>query len=158
MPLGPVQIVVVGFEEPEHGAAIARELERLREGDVIRLLDLLVLRKHDDGSVEHELFVDASEEAEGGGLLIRALMGDELDGESPAPRSEADSGDHETWYLDDAIPAGTAAAVAIIEHRWAVPLRSAVRDAGGVHLADAWLHPDDLVAIGAPASDKALVS
>src|SRR2546430_6434174 len=121
MPLGRVQIVVVGFEESEHGAAIARELERLREGDVIRILDLLVLRKHDDGSVEHDLFFDASEEAEGGGLLIRALMGDELEGEAAAPTSQADSWDHETWYLDDAIPAGTAAAGPHIQQSWGVP-------------------------------------
>jgi hypothetical protein len=42
-----------------------------------------------------------------------------------------------------------SAAVALIEHRWAIPLRDAIRRAGGVTTADAWVHPEDLVAAGA---------
>ena len=61
----------------------------------------------------------------------------------------------ETWYVDDAIPPGSAAAVALIEHRWAIPLRDAIRDAGGFHLADAWIHPADLVAIGVESAEEA---
>ena len=53
--------------------------------------------------------------------------------------------DEEVWYVDDAIPNGTAAAVALLEHRWAIPLREGIRSAGGFHLADAWIHPADLV-------------
>ena len=51
----------------------------------------------------------------------------------------------EVWYVADAIPPGTSAAVAILEHRWAIPLRDAIEAAGGQALADAWLHPSDLV-------------
>jgi hypothetical protein len=61
----------------------------------------------------------------------------------------------ESWYVDDAIPPGTAAAVALLEHRWAIPLRDAIREAGGFHLADAWIHPADRVAIGLLAADAA---
>jgi len=53
-----------------------------------------------------------------------------------------------SWYIDDAIPPDSAAAIVLLEHRWAIGLRDAVRDAGGFHLADAWVHPTDLVAIG----------
>jgi hypothetical protein len=60
-----------------------------------------------------------------------------------------------SWYVDDAIPPGTAAAVAILEHRWAIGLRDAIRDAGGFHLADAWIHPADLVAVGMIAKEEA---
>jgi hypothetical protein len=35
--------------------------------------------------------------------------------------------------------------VAVLEHRWAIPLRDAVRRAGGETLADAWIYSDDLV-------------
>jgi hypothetical protein len=41
------------------------------------------------------------------------------------------------------------AAIVILEHRWAIPLRNAIANAGGVALADKWLHPRDLLAIGA---------
>ncbi len=37
----------------------------------------------------------------------------------------------------------------MLEHRWAIPLRDALGDAGGVLLADKWLHPQDLLAVGA---------
>jgi hypothetical protein len=60
-----------------------------------------------------------------------------------------------SWYVDDAIPPGTAAAIALIEHRWAIPLREAIQDAGGFHLADAWVHPMDLVAVGLLANEEA---
>ena len=53
------------------------------------------------------------------------------------------------WYVDDAIPNGSVVAIALIEHRWAVGLRDALGAAGGYHLADAWVHPIDLAAVGA---------
>ena len=58
------------------------------------------------------------------------------------------------WYLGDAIPEGTAAAVALIEHRWAVPLRDMIAKAGGVTLADEWIHAKDLLAVGLLAGAK----
>ncbi|MCU0302374.1 MAG: hypothetical protein MUF35_12395, partial [Candidatus Nanopelagicales bacterium] len=55
----------------------------------------------------------------------------------------------EVWYIADAIPEGSTAAICLLEHRWAIPLRNAIMDAGGVALADKWLHPQDLLAVGA---------
>jgi len=63
--------------------------------------------------------------------------------------------DEEVWYVGDAIPEGTSAAIALIEHVWAIPLRDKLLNAGGSVLADAWIHPADLVAIGAAASQGA---
>src|SRR6266576_4201962 len=64
-------------------------------------------------------------------------------------------GDEEVWYVGDAIPEGTSAAIALIEHVWAIPLRDKLINAGGSVLADAWIHPADLVAGGAAASQGA---
>ena len=58
-------------------------------------------------------------------------------------------GEEAVWSIADVIPMGTTAAVALLEHRWAIPLRDAIRRAGGVPLADTWVHPEDLVAAGA---------
>ncbi len=41
-----------------------------------------------------------------------------------------------------------AAAIVLLEHRWAIPLRNAIRGNDGVALVDRWLHPEDLVAAG----------
>jgi hypothetical protein len=64
---------------------------------------------------------------------------------------------HEEDVLDvvDQIPNDSAAAILLVEHRWAIPLRDAVYRAGGVPVADAFIHPLDLVAVGAIAASDA---
>jgi uncharacterized membrane protein len=157
--MGPVQILVVGFDEDAQfkGEALA-ELERLSEADIVRVIDLLVVDKNDDGSVEK---VEISDEHELTklGALAGALIGFGAAGEEGAEvGAEAGAGlgdegtvfdDAEVWYLADAIPAGSTAAICLLEHRWAIPLRNAIAGAGGVALADKWLHPQDLLAAGA---------
>jgi hypothetical protein len=148
MTLGPVQILVVGFEGDQFRGEILRELRRLREHDVIRLLDLLVVAKDDRGNVRTLRASDASEdEAQELGALTRTLLG--FGGElSMAPEPAASDGE-EAWDVVEAIPNGSAAAIALLEHRWAIPLRDCITRAGGTALADAWVHRDDLAAAGA---------
>jgi uncharacterized membrane protein len=159
MSFGPVQILVIGFDEPEFRGVIREELERLRTNEVVRLIDLLVVRKRPDGVVERMQHSDLStEEAQEFGALVGALIGFGADGEEggeigailgAAATEDGHVLDPErSWYIDDAIPPDSAAAIVLLEHRWAIGLRDAVRDAGGFHLADAWVHPTDLVAIG----------
>jgi hypothetical protein len=47
-----------------------------------------------------------------------------------------------------AIPNNTSAAIALIEHVWAKPLRAAIRRADGVEIANSWLRVEDLIRIG----------
>ena len=56
--------------------------------------------------------------------------------------------------IADSIPNGTAAAIALIEHRWAIPLKEAIGRAGGFPLSDVWIHPLDLVAVGLMAAEE----
>ena len=51
MPIGPVQLLVVSFAEPEFRGEIIEELRRLRDSDVIRLIDALVVQKDLDGNL-----------------------------------------------------------------------------------------------------------
>ena len=46
------------------------------------------------------------------------------------------------------IPNDSAAAIMLVEHRWAIPLRDAIVRAGGFPISDGFIHPLDLVAIG----------
>ena len=159
MAMGPVQILVVGFgEDAEFKGEALAELDRLTKADVVRVIDLLVLHRNEDGSVEK---IEISDEYELSklGVLAGALIGFGAAGEEGAEvGAEAGAGlgaegtafdDEEVWYLADAIPAGSTAAVCLLEHRWAIPLRDAIAGAGGVALADRWLHPRDLIAAGA---------
>jgi len=165
MTFGPVQMLVVGFTGTEFTGEILQELQRLKEADIVRLVDMIVVRKQ-DGQVETVQLSDLSvEEAEDFGALVGALIGAGM-GEEEAVEAgliagaEAGSDGHiiddsQVWYLADAVPEGTTAAVALLEHRWAIPLRDKIVAKDGIVLADAWIHPADLVAIGAIAADAA---
>ena len=52
MAIGPVQLVVLGFVEPEFKGEVIAELERLRESDTIRVIDAIGVYKHADGELE----------------------------------------------------------------------------------------------------------
>ena len=168
MTLGPVQILVIGFDDPERGGAIRGELDRLREEGIVRLVDLLVVRKEADGTIERVTRSDLSEdELVEFGATVGALIGLGAGGEEGMEAGALLGADQmadgvfdesNSWYVDDAIPPGSAAAIALLEHRWAIPLRETLRDAGGVLLADAWIHPQDLVAVGLLAAEEAAVA
>jgi uncharacterized membrane protein len=164
MTIGPVQLLIVGFVGGEFKGEIAKVLTDLRERDVIRLIDMGVVRKDEDGvitMIEHsDLSQDETIEF---GATVGALIGLGAAGEEGAEagaiagaEAALDGGmiEDQVWYIADEIPEGTAAAVALIEHRWAIPLRSAIQDAGGFLVSDAWIHPADLVAIGLLSSEE----
>jgi uncharacterized membrane protein len=165
MEFGPVQLLVVGFEDGKFSGEILAELQRLSEHDVIRLVDLLFVTKSEDGELAAAETSDLSpEEAAEFGALAGALLGLGAAGEEGAEEGAAlgaaamEDGqaysEEDVWYLADAIPAGSSAGIALIEHRWAIPLREAIQRAGGEALADSWVHPSDLVAAGAEAAGR----
>jgi uncharacterized membrane protein len=162
MAIGPVQLIVLGFVKPDFKGEVIAELERLRKSDTVRVIDALAVYKHDDGEIETQRLSNLSdaEEAELG-AKIGALIGLGMAGEEGfAKGAEAGAelvesegleffgGDDEGWDVLEEIPAGTAAALVLIEHHWAVPLRNAVANAGGFRLADGFISPIDLITIG----------
>lgn len=160
MAMGPVQILVVGYGADANfkGEALA-ELDRLRKQDIVRVIDLLFVKKNTDGSIDKVQMTDTGELAQLG-ALAGALIGLGAAGEEGAAAGAVAGAekalaqgsafnDADVWYIADTIPAGMAAAIAVIEHRWAIPLRDAIMASGGVALADEWLHPQDLLAVGA---------
>ena len=54
MAIGPVQLIVLGFERPEFHGEILAEFNRLRDNDIVRVIDALVVYKDADGNVEVE--------------------------------------------------------------------------------------------------------
>ena len=63
--------------------------------------------------------------------------------------------DEDAWDVLEDIPNDSAAALVLIEHHWAVPLRDAVVRAGGFRLADGFISPLDLVEIGLVTAEEA---
>jgi hypothetical protein len=156
MALGPVQLLVVRIDRPDFTGDVLAEFERLREGDAVRLIDVLLVSKGDDGVVRRLPHSDLTAgEADGAGAVVGALIG------LGATHVEAEGGQRpageELWSLDEAIPNDSAAAIALVEHRWAIGTADAIRAAGGVAVADAWIHPVDLVAAGLVDAEDAAV-
>jgi uncharacterized membrane protein len=163
MSIGPVQLLILGFEDPQFNGEIIAELKRLKNADIVRVIDAVAIKKDDDGSIEVLRTSDLSdEEAQEFGAVVGALIGLGAAGEEgleagavAGAEAMADGevfDDDNVWYAADAIPNGTAAAAALLEHRWAIPLRGAIMRAGGYVLADEWIHAKDLVAIGLMAA------
>ena len=168
MAIGPVQLIVLGFEEPDFHGEIVRELEKLRESDTIRVIDSLAVHKDAAGEIEvMHLSNLTKEEAIELGSKVAALIGLGIEGEEGmeagaeigAEAAAADGievfSEEDAWDVLDEIPNDSAAALLLIEHHWAVPMRDAVARAGGFRIADGFISPLDLVAIGLATAEEA---
>ena len=83
MTMGPVQMLVIGFDDPQFRGEVLAEIERLRQDDVVRLIDMIVVKKSEDGELEtfSQKDVDAAAEF---GALVGALIGIGAGGEEGA--------------------------------------------------------------------------
>jgi len=119
---GPVDYLVVEFppETSHFSGEMAKELASLVEAELIQILDLLLLRKHEDGSVE-------------------ALEIDDLDQMDELRKIETQIAEvlaaEDVAKLAEAMQPGTTAGVLVWENSWAAPFASAARRAGGQLIA-----------------------
>ena len=167
MAIGPVQLIVLGFQEPDfHGEVIA-ELERLRQSDSVRVIDALAVHKDAQGEIEivhlSNLTRDQAIEL---GSKVGALIGLGIEGEEgldegaiAGAEAAADGiqvfSDEEAWDVLEEIPNDSAAALLLLEHHWAVPLRDAIARAGGFRISDGFISPLDLIKIGLITAEEA---
>jgi hypothetical protein len=116
--LGPIDWIVIEFPGSKFNGQIAPALRDLVERDLIRVLDLLVLKKDADGSLEAFELSD----------LDVGEIGEFQDYESELAMllSEED-----VTSLAAAVEPGSSAAVLVWENTWAAPFGSAVRRSGG---------------------------
>jgi uncharacterized membrane protein len=168
MAIGPVQLIVLGFNHPDFHGEVITELERLRESGTVRVVDALAVYKTPEGELEVEHLSNLTQaEAIEFGTKIGALIGLGIDGEEGAEAgAEAGAemasaeginvfGDPGEWDVLEDIPNDSAAALILLEHHWAVPLRDAIARAGGFRLSDGFISPLDLVGIGLMTAEEA---
>jgi uncharacterized membrane protein len=168
MAIGPVQLIVLGFNNPDFHGEIINELERLRESDTVRVIDALAVYKDAAGELEVEHLSNLSEqEAIELGSKVGALIGLGVEGEEGAEAGAAVGaaqaaaegihplGDAQEWDVLEDIPNDSAAALILLEHHWAVPLRDAIARAGGFRISDAFISPLDLIEVGLVSAEEA---
>ena len=158
---------MLGFKHPEFNGEILAEFDRLKDSDVVRIIGGIAVQKDQDGNVTVLKRSDLSkQEAEEFGAVVGALVGlgaagaegalaGALKGAEETQEGVDLLGEEDAWAVIEEIPNDSAAAVVLLEHRWAIPLRDAIRAAGGFGIADGFVHPEDLVAIGLIAAEEA---
>lgn len=119
MTLGPIEIVVIGFESGNFTGAIIEELETLVNAETISIIDGLFVSK---GENDETTFVELDQVDPGTDVARLATLMDRVDGLVS---------DEDIEILTESLPAGSAAAVLVFEHTWIKPLRNALVDAGG---------------------------
>ena len=167
MSIGPIQLIAIGFDEPEFRGAIQRELSALRELGLVRLIDALFVAKDDFGGMTRMEMSDLSESEKmefgaliggmiglGAGDWEDAELGAELGALAASENVFGVSGEELSALVEDMEP-GSAAALLLLEHRWAIGFRDAVLDAGGEFLLQGYLTPDTLFMFGAELEAQA---
>lgn len=167
MSIGPVQLLVLGFDHPNFQGEIIEELDRLHQSDLVRVIDALAVFKDAAGDIEvAHLSNLTTDEAIEIGSKVGALIGLGIEGEEGMEAGAvlgAVAGaegvevfdDEDAWDVIEEIPNDSAAALVLLEHHWAVPLRNAVARAGGMRISDGFISPLDLIEIGVIAAEEA---
>lgn len=115
---GPVDVFILGFGEPKFDGSIVSELERLAGEGIIRVLDVMLVMKNEDGSV---ITLDMEDQS--------AEVKEALGFIDTGTRGMFDSEDAD--LLKEGIVPGSAVMAIAIEHAWAVGLRKALEGVGG---------------------------
>ena len=161
--IGPIQAFVIGFPTNDlFEGRIAKELELLSDVGEIRIVDAVFVLRDGEGIVVVGVSdLDDEQRAELRAPAVGALVGLGVAGGEGAAAGAALAGSMDADALHraqviavglaDGLPDGSSA-VLVIEHLWAVPLRYAVRDAGGLVLAHRSLTLEDLVGLGVAAA------
>jgi uncharacterized membrane protein len=167
MAIGPVQMIVLGFKQPDFHGEIIAELERLHDEDTVRVIDALAVHKDADGEIEVQHLSNLTkQEAAEVGSVVGALVGLGIEGDEGAARGAALGAeaaadgvevfsDQQAWDVLEEIPNDSAAAIVLLEHHWAVPLRDAIVRAGGFRISDGFVSPLDLVEVGLISAEDA---
>ena len=129
MVLGPLEYLVVGFEDYRFTGQILAELRAAQEKGIIRVVDLCVIAKDEQGNVT------ARELSELGGEEATEL--------SPlATNVMSLLSDEDIQQVAADIPNKSAAGLLLFEHTWAIGLKEAIKNAGAVATTGGFVSPD----------------
>jgi len=153
---GPLQMWTIAFDGNRFKGEILPELERLKREGVVRIVDLLAVRKDAAGGVAVLTASDLEwEEATQFGAYLGTLIGFGAGGTDGAERGSiagaAELADGHLFDEDDAqklieiVPAGSTIAILLLEHLWTLPLLHAVERADGLELRNDWVTLDVLL-------------
>jgi hypothetical protein len=123
--LGPVDYLVVEFpaDKANFSGEMAAELRSLVDGELVRVLDLVIVRRDADGSVEVAELADVDKQNVGELLALESDLAMLL-------------AEEDIEEIGTVLEPGSIAAVLVYENRWAGPLASSIRRSGGQLVAN----------------------
>src|SRR6476660_6980862 len=156
--LGPIQMTSLAFPGNRFRGEILPELEKLKKAGIVRIVDLLLVRKDSVGGVMVTTASDLDwHEAVSFGSYVGALAGYAAAGpagiEKGAMAGAAELADGHLFDEDDvfrvtqALPEDMSAVLVLFEHLWAKPMLDAVDRAGGIELSNDWIRPEEVVSV-----------
>ena len=159
--VGPIQLLTVAFDGNHFRGEIMPELDRLKSEGIVRIIDLLLVRKDAMGAVMVTTGTDLGwEEAVSLGSYLGALSGFRVGGaegmEQGAMAGAAELADGHFFDEDDifkvtqSLPDNMSAALVLVEHLWAKPLLDAIGRADGFELSNDWIRPDQVITLPRP--------
>ena len=141
--IAPIQLIAVGFEpDARYEGRILAALDEIKERGSLRVLDVVFVRKDDNGELAS---LEARDERFGG--VLAAALG-LRDGDGAATAGPA-LGVAEVEDLGRALEPGQAVGVVLVEHVWVRELLDAINATGGRPLASEFLSAESLAAIAA---------
>ncbi len=160
MTIGPVQLLVFGFEDANAADAIVKSLYNLRKERILRIVDVLVVKKDAQGITALREYSDLSEKgarkigAVVGGLIglgaagkpgavVGAVAGVQAAKESLGGLSEA-----QVRAALEELPNNSSAVIALIEHYWYLQMKKAAAEAGAVVFKQGMVTPKTLIGLG----------
>lgn len=152
-------MLCLAFDGNRFKGEILPELDRLKRERVIRIIDLLAVRKDDEGRVTVITASDLDwEEATAFGSYAGALAGYRAAGaaglERGAMAGAAELADghlfdeNDVFRVTQSLQNNMSAAFVLIEHVWAKELIEVVERAGGIELSNDWLKADEILTAG----------
>jgi hypothetical protein len=136
MTLGPLEYTVIGFRKGSFDGSIAREIGRVVDQDIIRIVDILMIDRDSQGNTA-VIEIDAKDDPafESFAPILKNRMG------LFTPE------DVET--IAGSLPPETSALAILFEHRWAEDIKDAMAKAGGFLVARAVIAPEVLEEVNA---------
>jgi uncharacterized membrane protein len=162
---GPIQLVALKFPDPDMmKGEMLKEIFRLSKAEIIRVVGLLVIVKDEKGNIKTAQISELSDKDRTKlGAAIGALIGLGYAGTEGAEAGAKAGAERVTHGLSreriseiaQKVPKGTAAGILLVEHLWAKKLKEIAQNQHGVLMAEGFIEPAALVALGTELAEGA---
>lgn len=154
--IGPVQLVMIGYSDPELPAQVRDQVDALHANPAVKLLDVQVYHKERGNVTRQDIGGFTTDVHSGPGNLVDRMMttatsSEVLRGGAPSGQGYLMRGDPIPDPKHD-VPDDTNVVVLLLEHSWATPLWNSVRDNRAFPVADAWVGRQSLESAGMKVS------